>query len=366
MTLPTVSFAHACDHRHRDEGAHHRCRGLRRPSPPAPPRGLRRRGHRDRSHDRRPGHPRCCSAAGPVPTLPARGRVPPGGRQRRGRVVADPAGDLPGERRGHAQRAVGGQGGRHRTCPDRWLGRRVRQGDRRRPAHLRGPALRPVSPYAASKAAADHVALQAWLGYDQHVVRCRPFNHLGPGQTEKFVAPAIAGRVAPNERNGEAVVKVGNLSPKRDFTDVRDVVRAYRLMVEHGRAGEVYNVCSGTAIAVQELAEQLSRWRPSRCARAGSRSAAPGRHPGAAGRQLTSGGRHGLGARVPLADTLRDLLDDIAVARLRLAAALTDRPPQRGPPSGRLGPPQPRQHASRQHDGPPRTHRRDWRRTRVS
>jgi GDP-4-dehydro-6-deoxy-D-mannose reductase len=115
--------------------------------------------------------------------------------------------------------------------------------------------MRPVSPYAASKASADHVALQANLGYDQHVVRARPFNHLGPGQSDRFVAPALAGRIAANERSGEAKVKVGNLSPKRDFTDVRDVVRAYRLLVERGTAGEVYNVCSGTAIAVRSLAE---------------------------------------------------------------------------------------------------------------
>jgi GDP-4-dehydro-6-deoxy-D-mannose reductase len=117
--------------------------------------------------------------------------------------------------------------------------------------------LRPVSPYAASKCAADHVALQAFLGYSQHVVRARPFNHLGPGQTDRFVAPALAGRVARNESSGDEVVLVGNLSPQRDFTDVRDVVRAYRLLVEHGQAGEVYNVCSGRAIAVQELADQF-------------------------------------------------------------------------------------------------------------
>jgi GDP-4-dehydro-6-deoxy-D-mannose reductase len=118
-------------------------------------------------------------------------------------------------------------------------------------------ALRPVSPYAASKVAADSVALQANLGFGQQVVRARPFNHLGPGQTDRFVAPALAARIAANELAGEKIVKVGNLSPRRDFTDVRDVVRAYRLLIEHGRAGEVYNVCSGTAIAVQELAEQL-------------------------------------------------------------------------------------------------------------
>lgn len=118
-------------------------------------------------------------------------------------------------------------------------------------------AMRPVSPYAASKAAADHVALQANLGYGQHVIRARPFNHLGPGQSNRFVAAALAERVAINERAAESMVKVGNLSPRRDFTDVRDVVQAYRLLVEHGRAGEVYNVCSGRAIAVRTLAEQL-------------------------------------------------------------------------------------------------------------
>jgi GDP-4-dehydro-6-deoxy-D-mannose reductase len=117
--------------------------------------------------------------------------------------------------------------------------------------------MRPVSPYAASKAAADHVALQAHLGFGQHVVRTRPFNHLGPGQSDRFVAPALAGRIAANERSGDAQVRVGNLSPRRDFTDVRDVVRAYRLLMERGRPGEVYNVCSGRAIAVQELAEQF-------------------------------------------------------------------------------------------------------------
>jgi GDP-4-dehydro-6-deoxy-D-mannose reductase len=117
--------------------------------------------------------------------------------------------------------------------------------------------MRPVSPYAASKVSADAVALQANLGFDQDVVRARPFNHLGPGQSNRFVAPALAGRIAANERSGETKVKVGNLSPQRDFTDVRDVVRAYRLLMERGTAGEVYNVCSGRAIAVQALADQF-------------------------------------------------------------------------------------------------------------
>jgi GDP-4-dehydro-6-deoxy-D-mannose reductase len=119
--------------------------------------------------------------------------------------------------------------------------------------------LRPASPYAVSKVAADYLGLQAWLGRGLPVLRVRAFNHLGPGQTDKFVAPAIASRIAHAERDGagDGVLPIGDLSARRDFTDVRDVVRAYRLLVEHGEPGEVYNVCSGVDLAVQELADQM-------------------------------------------------------------------------------------------------------------
>lgn len=120
-----------------------------------------------------------------------------------------------------------------------------------------GHPMRPVSPYAASKVAADILALQARLGHGQDVVRVRAFNHLGPGQSDRFVASAIASRIAANERDGNDEVPVGNLAARRDFTDVRDVVRAYRMLMEHGAAGEVYNVCSGTAVAIQQLADRL-------------------------------------------------------------------------------------------------------------
>ena len=116
--------------------------------------------------------------------------------------------------------------------------------------------LRPVTPYAASKAAAEQLAVQAWLGWGLEVVRVRPFNHLGPGQDDRFVAGALAARVSEAERNGGEVA-VGNLSAKRDFTDVRDVVRAYRSVLLDGLPGEVYHVCSGKAVAISELAELL-------------------------------------------------------------------------------------------------------------
>jgi GDP-4-dehydro-6-deoxy-D-mannose reductase len=117
--------------------------------------------------------------------------------------------------------------------------------------------LRPITPYAASKVAADFLGLQAWLGYGLEVLRVRAFNHLGPGQTNRFVAPALAERIARNELDGTEEVPVGNLTPRRDFTDVRDVVRAYRLLVEHGEPGEAYNVCRGHDLAISELAERL-------------------------------------------------------------------------------------------------------------
>lgn len=124
------------------------------------------------------------------------------------------------------------------------------------PLHEASP-LRPVSPYAASKVAADFLGVQAWLGSGLPVVRARAFNHLGPGQTDRFVASALASRIAENERTGATDVPVGDLSARRDFTDVRDVVRAYRMLVTDGEAGEAYNVCSGVDMAVQDLADRL-------------------------------------------------------------------------------------------------------------
>lgn len=117
--------------------------------------------------------------------------------------------------------------------------------------------FRPVTPYAASKVAADQLALQAWLGHQLETIRVRAFNHLGPGQTTRFVAPAIAERVALNERDGSTSVPVGNLTPRRDLTDVRDVVRAYRLLMTKGEPGEAYNVCTGRDLTIAELADRL-------------------------------------------------------------------------------------------------------------
>ena len=115
----------------------------------------------------------------------------------------------------------------------------------------------PVTPYAASKAAAEQVALQAWRGYGQPVVVVRPFNHVGPGQSPNFAVSALARRIVEARRAGAGRLAVGTLTTRRDFTDVRDVVKAYRLLIEQGAPGAVYNVCSGHDVAVSEVAARL-------------------------------------------------------------------------------------------------------------
>jgi GDP-4-dehydro-6-deoxy-D-mannose reductase len=118
--------------------------------------------------------------------------------------------------------------------------------------------LRPTSPYGVSKVTQDFLALQYHLSYDLPILRARPFNHIGPGQNEDFVAPAFAMQIARIEVGQQPpILHVGDLSAARDFTDVRDIVRAYHLIVEQGTPGEVYNICSGRARSIQSLLDHL-------------------------------------------------------------------------------------------------------------
>jgi len=119
-----------------------------------------------------------------------------------------------------------------------------------------GRAPRPVSPYAQSKIEAEHAAREA-SHRGQRVVIVRPFNHIGPGQATTFVVPAIASRLLAARDEGAASVAVGDLSARRDFCDVRDVVRAYRLLSSFGVTGEVYNVASGHDVAINDIAQWL-------------------------------------------------------------------------------------------------------------
>ncbi|HEX5869149.1 MAG TPA: GDP-mannose 4,6-dehydratase, partial [Longimicrobium sp.] len=118
--------------------------------------------------------------------------------------------------------------------------------------------LRPCNPYAASKAAAEMAALQAGESGRIEVVVARSFNHTGPGQDPRFALASFARQLAIIRQEGsEPVLRVGNLSARRDLLDVRDVVRAYVRLVEAGEPGAVYNVCSGEARSMAEAVDEL-------------------------------------------------------------------------------------------------------------
>ena len=121
--------------------------------------------------------------------------------------------------------------------------------------------LRPTNPYGVSKVAQDMLGLQFYLSHKLPILRVRPFNHFGPGQSEGFVATDFAVQVARIEAGlQDSVIEVGNLSAERDFTDVRDVVRAYTQIMDKGTSGEVYNVASGKPYSIQYLLEVLLKY----------------------------------------------------------------------------------------------------------
>lgn len=120
--------------------------------------------------------------------------------------------------------------------------------------------LRPLSPYAVSKVAQDYMGYQYWKSYKIRVVRTRAFNHEGPRRGEVFVVSNFAKQIAEIEKGRRRpMVLVGNLEAVRDFTDVRDVVRAYWLATERCEPGDVYNICSGKGYAIKEVLDMLLR-----------------------------------------------------------------------------------------------------------
>jgi GDP-4-dehydro-6-deoxy-D-mannose reductase len=172
--------------------------------------------------------------------------------------------------------------------------------------------LRPNNPYAVSKVAQDLLGLSYFQSHRLPVLRVRPFNHIGPRQGESFVVSSFARQIAMIEAGQqEPVIRVGNLLARRDFSDVRDVVRAYYLVVTQGQPGEVYNIGSGRSRSIQEILDLLvglcrvavrvepdpARMRPSDtpeiCCDAGKLHAVTGWEP-----------------TLPLEQSLRDVLDD--------------------------------------------------------
>ncbi|MBN2184954.1 MAG: GDP-mannose 4,6-dehydratase [Candidatus Krumholzibacteriota bacterium] len=119
--------------------------------------------------------------------------------------------------------------------------------------------IEPVSPYAASKAAQNLLAMQYFRTFGSNLTMTRSFGHTGPGQTDTFVLPSFARQCALiSAGEKDPVISAGNLDVERDFLDVRDVVRAYRLLMEKGRAGQVYNVCSGSGLVLKDALERIA------------------------------------------------------------------------------------------------------------
>jgi len=116
---------------------------------------------------------------------------------------------------------------------------------------------RPLDMYAASKAAQEIVAFEAFRSDGVRVIATRSFNHSGPGQDGHFLLPRLVRRALDLRLSGESVISLGNTTPVRDFLHVADVVRAYMELVQHGLPGEAYNVASGTGHSVRGIAERL-------------------------------------------------------------------------------------------------------------
>lgn len=118
--------------------------------------------------------------------------------------------------------------------------------------------LRPNNPYSVSKLAQDFMGLQYFLDRKMPIIRVRPFNHIGPRQNERFVAPSFAKQIVEIERGErEPILRLGNMAAQRDFSDVRDITRAYLLALEKGEPGEVYNIGTGQARAVREMLDLM-------------------------------------------------------------------------------------------------------------
>jgi GDP-4-dehydro-6-deoxy-D-mannose reductase len=123
------------------------------------------------------------------------------------------------------------------------------------PLTERSPVL-PSSPYAVSKFGQEQMGLYyATRGFD--TIIARPFNHIGPGQGPGFLIPDLAEQIVAIEESKAEKLLVGNLDAKRDYTDVRDIVRAYRLLLEKGKSGETYNICSGKPLSGHEVLDGL-------------------------------------------------------------------------------------------------------------
>jgi GDP-4-dehydro-6-deoxy-D-mannose reductase len=171
--------------------------------------------------------------------------------------------------------------------------------------------LRPLSPYAVSKVGQDMMAYQYFKSYGIHLIRTRAFNHSGPRRGHVFVESNFARQIVDvMTGNKEPVIMVGNLKARRDYTDVRDVVRAYRMAIEMGEPGDVYNICSGTAYSIEEVLNILLNLSGMKIrVEEDPRRLRPSDVPLLLGDNTKFRSVTGWKPEIPLEKTLRDLLD---------------------------------------------------------
>ena len=184
--------------------------------------------------------------------------------------------------------------------------------------------LRPASPYAVSKVAQSALAVLYGPAGGMRVVTTRTFHHTGPGRGEAFAESSFARQIAEIEAGRRApVIRVGNLDAVRDFSDVRDVVRAYWLLLEKGEPGAVYNVCTGHGRSIRELLDILLACSSARVdVQIDPERLRPSDTPAQVGDPSRLLAATGWTPRIPIEQTLGDLLDDWR-ERIRVAKSLT-------------------------------------------
>lgn len=171
--------------------------------------------------------------------------------------------------------------------------------------------LNPINPYSISKASADYLSYFYFKNYHLNIIRVRPFNHIGPRQAPDFVCSSFAKQIVEIEKGiRDPKIMVGNLEVKRDFTDVRDMVRAYWLALQRGEMGEVYNISSGRAIQIKELLDNLLELSSKNIEiLKDPKRMRPSDNPVLLGDSAKFRGRSGWGPEIPLTKTLKDVLN---------------------------------------------------------
>lgn len=172
--------------------------------------------------------------------------------------------------------------------------------------------MRPNNPYAVSKCTQDLMALQYHISHNYDVLVARPFNHIGPSQAARFVAADFARQIAEIELGRrEPVLALGNMSAERDFTDVRDVARAYLALIQGGEAGEIYNVCSGRPRSIQYLLDVLLSMSSANIEqRSDPAKFRPADTPISFGDASKLRAATGWAPKIPFEQTLQDILND--------------------------------------------------------